>query len=137
MTLIHLQCICPKARMGHTIFSWLMPSSNKCCLWINATSSCGVYSRNRLKKHTTIIALIAVKNFEWTRHKSFWMYQFWCWENISNTRSFYSVWIAVVLTCKFWNLEQYKKITFKTNSKTCFWFLKWKWSVTILLFARN
>ena len=31
---------------------------------INASSSCGVYSNNRLKKHMVIIASIAVGNFE-------------------------------------------------------------------------
>ena len=31
---------------------------------INAASSCGVYSNDRLKKHTATIASIAVGNFE-------------------------------------------------------------------------
>ena len=59
---------------------------NKCRPWINAPSWWGIHSSNRLKKHTKINASIAVGNFEWTRYKSFWMYQFWCWESISDIR---------------------------------------------------
>ena len=56
---------------------------------INAASWGGVYSNDRFKKHTAINTLITVGNFVWTRHKSFWMYQFWCWGSISDSRNFF------------------------------------------------
>lgn len=33
-------------------------------------------------------ALISVGNSEWPRHRSFWMYQFWCWWSISDITAF-------------------------------------------------
>ena len=53
---------------------------------------------------------LKLENFEWTRHKSFGMYQFWYWESIFNIRSLFTLCIAhIVLTWKLWNLERYIK----------------------------
>ena len=92
---------------------------------INAASSCGVYSNNRLKKHMVIIASIAVGDFEWTRHKSFWMYQFWCRESISDLKFLFTLCIAVIQTCKLWNWEEYNKWLFREALKhvSVFFFL--------------
>ena len=45
---------------------------------------------------------------KWTRHKFFWMYQFWCRESVSDNRYPLTSCVAVVLTCKLWNWDQYK-----------------------------
>ena len=51
-----------------------------------------------------------------------WMNQFWCRAKQSDIRSLFTLYIAIVLTCKWWNWEQYEKWLFRQTQKHVFFF---------------